>query len=270
MDAPLAGLELTVQDLAAQARFYEQVLGLERIDEELQACRLVGPGEAFEVALREVPGATPRPQPTIGLFHLALRLPDRAALAAAVQHLAAEEIRLEGAADHGVSEAVYLSDAEGNGIELYRDRPPEAWPTRGEDVAMITDPLDLEELTSEADRVAPPLQGTVLGHVHLCVPDLDDAETFFHDGLGLRVRQRDYPGARFLARGDYHHHVGVNTWARGRRAPDDAAGLASYTWRGDPDGARERFASIGFSVQPIEEGIAVEDPAGLELRVVQN
>lgn len=268
MTFPLAGLTFRVADLEGQASFYERVLGLERRRSWADGCRLAGPDGAFVVGLAEDPDAQPRPRPTVGLFHAAFLLPDRSSLASALVHLQQAGAKLEGAADHGVSEALYLSDHEGNGIELYHDRPREEWPTRGEHVAMTTDPLDVPGLRAEADGARPPGVGTVLGHVHLCVPELAPAERFFREGLGLRVRQRDYPGALFLAVDDYHHHVAVNTWARGRRAPGDAVGLSSYTWTGDPDRARERFEALDCPVRSIDEGVEVEDPAGLTLRVV--
>ncbi len=140
---------------------------------------------------------------------------------------------MQGGADHGVSEALYLADPDGNGLELYRDRPRSEWRWSDGQVAMVTDPLDAAGLLGTIS----PAEGwpgldprTVIGHVHLHVSDLARAETFYHGLLGLDVTQRSYPGALFLAAGGYHHHLGVNIWA-GRGAPpppEDAVGLIAF------------------------------------------
>jgi catechol 2,3-dioxygenase len=155
---------------------------------------------------------------------------------------------LEGAADHGVSEALYLRDPEGNGIEVYRDRPDNEWPRQGERIAMVTGPLDLRALAEAAPGPAPLPAGTRLGHIHLHVADLSASGGFYRERLGLQVTQSDYPGALFLSLGGYHHHVGLNTWTS-RRAPEQATGLISFRWEcegeheemRDPDGTRVRF-----------------------------
>lgn len=266
--SPLASVRFRVRDLEAQRRFYEQVLGVTAREASDDRVRLGLGEEGFTVELARDPDAVARPRPTVGLFHLAYLLPDRRSLAEAVLHLRDGEVAIEGVADHGVSEAVYLSDAEGNGIELYRDRPREEWPTKGEHVAMVTDPLDTDELLATAEGPAPLPAGTQLGHIHLHVGELATAERFFADGLGLRVRQRDFPGALFLAEDDYHHHVGANTWARGRQAPAEAVGLARYTWEGDLDAIGSRLAAQDRDVEDGGDELLVEDPAGVLLRVV--
>lgn len=265
--SPLVRARYRVRQLDAQRAFHEQVLGLEPIERAEDELGLAPAGGSFRIELVEDPDAVERPRPSVGLFHLAYRVPDRAALAETILHVRDSQARIEGAADHGVSEAVYLSDAEGNGIEIYRDRPREAWPTRGEQVAMGTDPLDVDELLTHADGPAPPPAGTAIGHIHLHVPDLGDAETFFADGLGLPVRQRGFPGALFFGQDGYHHHVGTNTWAEGRRAPSNAIGLLSYTWSGEAEAVAERFREQGRVVERRAGELAVEDPAGIELRV---
>lgn len=266
--SPLAGLLFRVADLEAQREFYEQVLGLQAREQAEARVRLAPADETFAVELHHDPEARPRPRSSIGLFHVAYRLPDRRSLAEAIVHLRGSGVSIQGLADHGVSEAVYLSDAEGNGIELYRDRPREEWPRQDDMVAMVTDPLDLGGLLADVREPQPPPEGTTIGHIHLHVPELAAAERFFVDGLGLRVRQRDFPGALFMARDEYHHHVGANTWAS-QQAPDDAVGLEAYTWRGEVAEARSRFAKLGLEPAEDERGLALDDPAGLRLRVVE-
>lgn len=288
---PLASVVFRVAEIEAMASFYERVLGLEPIDQvdrgladgpsenasdgtndsprpgKKRSMSLMAADEGFGVHLDEHPEATARPRPSIGLYHVAYRLPDRASLAGILLHLKAEEVQIDGAADHGVSEALYLSDPEGNGIELYRDRPQEAWPTQGDQVAMVTEPLDVQDLLAQAEGPAPPPEATVIGHIHLHVPALGPAERFFAEGLGLQVRQRTLPGALFLADGDYHHHVGINTWAGSSRAGPEAIGLDSYEWTGAPHTALEVFEKLGATVEAGEHEARVEDPAGTWLRM---
>ncbi|MWR36423.1 glyoxalase, partial [Helicobacter pylori] len=160
----------------------------------------------------------------------------------------------QGASDHGVSEALYLADPEGNGIELYRDRPREQWPFHGDKLAMVSKRLDLDNLLAEAAHSAPLDPETTLGHIHLHVASLNEAEHFFRQ-FGMEVMQGDYPGARFLAADGYHHHVGINLWARGRTAPPESTGLLEYTLWLEPS-RKERLSSLTLS-----------DPNGARVRV---
>ncbi len=224
----LRGLTLRVQNLERQMAFYCGLLGLEVVRQEGAQTDLAPAGGGFTLTLEHDPQAPLRPQPTLGLYHFALLLSNRGPLAAVFRRLVeARYPYFQGAADHGVSEALYLSDPEGNGIELYRDRPREAWPMREGRLAMVSQPLDLETLLAEAPKGAGLEAQTTLGHLHLHVGDLDEAQAFF-EGLGLRLTQGDYPGARFLAADGYHHHIGINRWAQGRTASAQATGLLGY------------------------------------------
>jgi catechol 2,3-dioxygenase len=182
--------------------------------------------------LEEHADAPARPRGSPGLFHLAFLFPDRASLATAVLRLVAENWPLLGASDHGVSEAIYLDDPEGNGLELYADRSPAEWPRAGGDVNMGTLPLALGELRALGQRAPgdyslPP--ETRLGHIHLNVADLAQAEQTFAGRLGMAVRQRNYSGALFLGYDRYHHHIAVNTWGVRHPAQRGCLGLASFT-----------------------------------------
>lgn len=227
---------LTVNDLSAVEAFYRDALGLSRLGGEGGVARLGAGGRAF-LELREdrqAPRADPR---EAGLFHMAFLLPSRAALARWIVHAAERRLPLQGASDHLVSEAIYLADPEGNGIEVYVDRPREAWlRTRDGAIRMATERLDLQALAREADGPwtgAP--EGTVVGHVHLQVGDVAEAERFYAGTLGFDVVAH-YPGASFLGSGGYHHHLGANVWnSRGagrRRQP--ATGLAEVGILADP------------------------------------
>ncbi len=232
----LTGLTLRVQNMERQLAFYRDLLGLEVLQRQGPQTELALPGRHFTLTLQHEPSAPLRPQPTLGLYHFALLLPSRAALAAVFRRLVeARYPHFQGASDHGVSEALYLADPEGNGLELYRDRPRAAWPFRGGRLAMVSERLELEALLAEADVGTGLDPETTLGHLHLHVRDLDEAQAFFQ-GLGLELMQGDYPGARFLAADGYHHHIGINLWARGRAAPASATGLLGYRMglRGHP------------------------------------
>ena len=216
------------------------------------------------------PDAPSRPPRSTGLFHLALLVPTRADLARTLRRVAGSGWPLSGASDHLVSEALYLSDPEGNGIELYRDRPRDEWPIAGDSVEMATLPLDLESLLGEPGgetaAVSMP-EGTILGHVHLQVADLDAAEAFWVDALGLDVTARGYPGALFTSAGGYHHHVGLNTWA-GPGAPSPppgARGLVRFeVVLPDDDAVDEAAQRLGrvASVDRVDGGVSATDPSG--------
>jgi catechol 2,3-dioxygenase len=238
--APLevARVALVVNDLAAVARFYEGALGLERLGSDGGTVRLGAGGRAL-LELRGDPAAPRAGRREAGLFHTAFLLPSRGALGAWLRHAADLGLPLQGASDHIVSEALYLSDPEGNGIEVYADRPRERWTAPDGTVRMSTDPLDAEGLLAAAAAPwAGAPEGTVVGHVHLQVGDVAEAERFYAGALGLEVMAR-YPGAAFLATGGYHHHLGVNAWTSrgaGPRRPE-ATGLAEVVLAAEPGAA---------------------------------
>ena len=218
------------------------------------------------------PDAPRAPSFSTGLFHLAILVPDRAELARSLQRLARAGWRLTGASDHLVSEALYLRDPEGNGIEIYRDRPREEWRRDGDELAMATLPLDLESVLGELEEDGPPANGmpagTTMGHVHLQVADIPPVEAFYNGALGLDVMVRSYPGALFLAAGGYHHHLGLNTWqSQGAPAPPEGAlGLDHYELvlpsAAERDSAADRLADAGASPERLDEGVLATDPSG--------
>ena len=265
----LGAIRLRVGDLERLHEFYETTIGLRTLSVADGVTSLGANGAAL-VELVADTDAPARPPRTTGLFHLALLVPTRADLARTLRRVAGSGGRLSGASDHLVSEALYLSDPEGNGIELYRDRPREEWPLSGDSVEMATLPLDLDDLLAEpggeeADEVMP--AGTTLGHVHLQVADLDPAEVFWVDALGLDVTARGYPGALFTSAGGYHHHVGLNTWA-GVGAPSPPAGargLARFEVvlpdSAAVDAATARLGRV-TTVEETQGGVLARDPSG--------
>lgn len=171
-----------------------------------------------------------------------------------------------------MSEALYLRDPEGNGIELYRDRARDLWPVREGEFQMMTRALDVQGLLRESRSPAPLHAGTRLGHIHLHIDDLGAGESFYAGVLGLRVTQRGYPGALFLAAGDYHHHVGLNVWGARRRAPEGATGLVRYTWRastGTLEPMRVCLDSASVSYQAVGHRVVLVDPTGVEVEIAE-
>jgi catechol 2,3-dioxygenase len=268
-DTRLGAIRLRAGDADRLRAFYETTIGLEALATDDGVTALGVDGRAL-VELVSDPAAPPRPPRSTGLFHLALLVPTRADLARTLRRVAGAGWPLSGASDHLVSEALYLSDPEGNGIELYRDRPRGEWPRAEGRVEMATLPLDLESLLGEpggetADASMP--AGTALGHVHLQVADLGDAESFWVDALGLDVTVRGYPGALFTSAGGYHHHVGLNTWAGvgAPSPPPGARGLVRFEVV-LPDEttvaeAAERLARTA-AVDRVDGGVAAADPSG--------
>lgn len=271
-DTTLGTVRLTVSDLDRSRTFYERAIGLRASERDDGTLAL---GVADGPALIELRGDSAAPRlnrRAPGLYHVAILVPTRVDLAFALARLAATRWPLDGASDHLVSEALYLSDPDGNGIEIYRDRPRSDWPRAQGTLQMATMPLDLDDLLGEL-RDATGLQeqaptGTRIGHVHLQVADLAAAEAFYHRVLGFDVMVRGYPGALFVSAGGYHHHVGLNTWHSAGAAPQDAGaiGLRSFTIElPDSDGlaavsARIEAAGVPYERRP--DGIHVRDPSG--------
>ncbi|HUA73921.1 MAG TPA: VOC family protein [Solirubrobacteraceae bacterium] len=246
----IASVRLAVADLARSAEFYERTLGLPLIGREEERA-LLG-SDAAQPALELVPIADPVPLSprSTGLFHVAWLHPTRAGLADTVRRIVASRWPIEGASDHGVSEALYLSDPDGLGIEIYADRPRERWQAGagGHGVRMFTAQLDLEDLLAQgSDGPSSQIEaGTGIGHVHLKVADVPRAHAFYRDELGFEEMAL-LPSAAFLSAGGYHHHIGLNSWQSGGAdaAPANAPGLREtrFTIKGasprtlaDPDG----------------------------------
>jgi catechol 2,3-dioxygenase len=273
-EARIGRVRLRVRDLQRALAFYEGVLGFHRLTRaagEVELSPAGGPPALL--ALVEDRGAPARPRRTSGLFHFAVLVPHRRDLARAVLHLRGAGWPLQGFADHAVSESMYLADPEGNGIEVYADRPRSAWTEENGELRITTEPLDLDDLL--ADRGPPePWHGfppsTTIGHIHLEVTDLQAAEDFYAGAVGFGVTARRYPGARFLAAGGYHHHLAANVWNGARDLPPrGAAGLIDSRIVVPGEEAREqlrtRLERAGATVEIAREGesFRFEDPFGI-------
>lgn len=235
---------LTVRDIDTVAAFYQTVIGLAPIASD-GGTRTLGAGGRVLLELRQDRAARPGNPHEAGLFHTAFLLPSRADLAAWLIHAAAARVPLQGASDHLVSEAIYLADPEGNGIEVYRDRARGEWPRPDGRIRMATDPLDLRALAADASSPwAGAPDGTVVGHVHLQVGDVPEAEAFYAGALGFDIVTH-YPGAAFYATGGYHHHLATNVWnSRGTGLRTvGATGLAEVELAADA-AAHDRLAAV--------------------------
>jgi catechol 2,3-dioxygenase len=272
-------VRLTVSDLVQTRRFYEQVLGLHAREGDDGDLVFSAVGGRPLVEVRGDPSATPLDRRATGLFHLAILLPSRADLAQALLRIAQTRWPLDGASDHLVSEALYLSDPDGNGIEIYRDRPRDEWRYEGGQLQMATLALDLEDLIGEiggrrsADPQAP--TATTMGHVHLQVSDVASSEAFYHGVLGFDVMVRGYPGALFVSAGGYHHHLGLNTWNSrgGAPAAPGSIGLRSLevVVPDQPalDSVLGRLRGAGIDTVADPSGaMTVRDPNGISVRLL--
>jgi catechol 2,3-dioxygenase len=220
-------VQLAVSDLQQSIDFYRRVIGLPLISSESDSAQLGPDREHPALVLTGIASPTPLPPASTGLYHVAWLHPSRADLAASVRRVVGQRWPFDGASDHGVSEALYLTDPDGLGIELYADRPRDRWemPVGGHGVKMATLPLDLENLLAQDHGGPAPAvpAGTAVGHVHLKVSDVPRATAFYGDTLGFEQQAR-LPSAAFLSAGGYHHHVGLNSWqSRGGEAPPDSA-----------------------------------------------
>ncbi|GAA0301964.1 catechol 2,3-dioxygenase [Gracilibacillus halotolerans] len=224
-------VKINVQDLQRSIQFYKEIIGFEILEQTSTTAKLTTDGKTSILSLEQPENAKPKQGRTSGLYHFAILLPTKTDLANIVVHLVENGIRL-GSSDHLVSEALYLNDPDGNGIEIYIDRAPSEWTWNEEEVVMTVDPLNFEALLQHRGDAWKGLpKETVMGHIHLHVAELKETEKFYVDGLGMDVVSRYSGQALFLSSNKYHHHIAVNVW-NGVGAPQpekNSAGLQSYT-----------------------------------------
>lgn len=270
----LGSVHLAVTDLERSSAFYGQAIGL-RVQQRDNGVAALGAGGEDLLVLHEEPAAARAAGGRAGLYHFALLHPSRLELAHAAQRLAATRTPIQGASDHKFSEAIYLPDPDGNGIELYADRPREQWPAPLEALPPGGPmPLDLHGLLELAGDEPPAGAdpGLVVGHIHLHVGALEDALGFYRDVIGFES-MIVIPSAAFLSAGGYHHHLGLNTW-RGEgvaRAADDVVGLRRWTVllpdQAEVGRVRARVESAGLEHEDVADGLLVSDPWGIPLLV---
>lgn len=252
----VARVGLKARNAPALADYYRAVVGLEQMSRDGETIVLGVAGRPLLV-IENDPAAKPDDPRAAGLFHTAFLLPRRADLGRWLNHAMAQKVRVEGASDHIVSEAVYLTDPEGNGIEIYADRPRDSWTWSHGQVAMATHRMDVAGVIGSVPqgdagwRGAP--ENTVVGHVHLRVGDSRQAEAWWHEQLGFDTVARYGAQAVFLSTGGYHHHIGANTWhsaGAGRRDP----GRSGLAW-------------VELRSSAARTPSAYEDPWGTSIRI---
>ncbi len=269
-DTAVGLVSLTVSNLARSIAFYTEAIGLALLDQG-DATATLGVAGAPLLIVTERAGARPWPREQAsytGLYHFAILVPTRADLGRWVRHWLELGLPL-GQGDHLVSEALYLSDPDENGIEVYRDRPRDEWTWRDGQVRMGAEPVDTQGLLAEAEHAGEPWSGlpagTRLGHIHLQVGDIPKAAAFYHDILGFDI-VAGMPSALFVSAGGYHHHIGMNIWhSRGATpAPADMVGLRFFTVIFPTEDARrevlDRIASAGLTTTQTDDAVSVQDP----------
>ncbi|MCA1034924.1 VOC family protein [Bacillus infantis] len=272
-EAPLtyaSQITLKVSDLERSILFYKEIIGLKVLREDTGSAELTADGKTVLIVLVQPPAIEQKSARSAGLYHFALLLPDRPSLASALAHLIQAGWPLQGASDHLVSEAIYLADPDGNGIEIYADRPTESWTWEGGMVRMDTAALHAGDLLAMEEKM--PWKGipgdTIMGHIHLHVSDLKAAEEFYVKGLGFNIAAEYGGQALFLSTGNYHHHIGINTW-NGIGAPparENAPGMKDFKLL-YPDtksirAAAERIRKLGQNAEIQGELVLTADPSG--------
>ena len=267
-------LELKILNMERSLAFYENIIGFKVLERVENRAILTADGKTPLITLVQPENVTPKEAHKTGLYHFALLLPSRADLGSFLQHVIKINYPL-GASDHHVSEALYLQDVDGNGIEIYADRSASSWIWKDKEVHMVTEPLKAEEvLAAGADKLWNGLPSdTVMGHIHLHVGNLEQAEEFYCKGLGFDVVTRYGGQALFISADGYHHHIGLNIW-NGRNIPPaskESVGLQSFTIHYPNDELRSdvitRLKEIDIEVQEENEGFITTDPFGLTIRL---
>ncbi|MGR3765685.1 VOC family protein [Rossellomorea sp. NS-SX7] len=266
----VSGVTIKVEDLQRSIHFYQKIIGFKVLDQSQFEARLTADGRTPLLTLDQPANVTQKQPRTTGLYHFALLLPERADLGRVLNHFAQLNIPL-GSSDHLVSEALYLNDPDGNGIEVYWDKPSSGWTWNGGQVEMAVDPIDARAILAEGEEepwTGLPLQ-TVMGHIHLHAAELNETADFYTKGLGFEVVSRLGNQAMFLSTGRYHHHIGLNTW-NGVGAPqpaENSAGLRAFDIRFPSEQDRKmaisRLETLGIHVHDEPNGqFSTVDPSG--------
>ncbi|MFP8642999.1 MULTISPECIES: VOC family protein [Priestia] len=269
-------VNLKVENLERSLAFYQQIIGFKLLGRKENKALLTADGRTALLSIEQPKNVTAKQPRTTGLYHFALLLPTRSDLGSILQHLLNSGYPLQGASDHLVSEALYLADPDGNGIEIYRDRPSSTWEWNDSEVVMDTKPLDAEAIVAEGN--GKPWTGlpsaTLMGHIHLHVSELKQTETFYRNGLGFEVVSNYHNQALFISTGRYHHHIGLNVW-NGIGAPsplESSVGLESFTLVFPAEEAREQainqLREIGAAVSKENQDFITKDPSGNIIRLV--
>jgi len=272
----LGKVALKVNDLEKMAQFYQEALGLDLMEEKENSVVLgVAADNMPLVELIQLAAPSDRKR-TTGLFHLAILLPTRADLGSILYHLLTKKYGIDGASDHGYSEAIYFNDPEGNGIEIYRDKETSAWDVRPDGkIEGVTEAMDADGVIGAMVKIYDGIPaGSKMGHVHLTVHDLVETQQFYENVLGISLKSDFFGQAKFFAAGNYHHHIGSNMWA-GKHLPTAEAnqpGLAYFTWMVADNTAYEalkgRLNNEGISFEETDNTLIFKDNSGIEIHAV--
>jgi catechol 2,3-dioxygenase len=274
--ATIGHVHLIVSNLERSTQFYREMIGFQILSKEENIVTLTADGVTPLLVLEERKDAVRKPRGTTGLYHFAILVPDRASLARSLVHLLQKGYPLQGASDHQFSEAVYLADPDGNGIEIYADRPKEEWEkTESGEYKGVTEPLDVNGLLAEVGNTswAGLPSGTRIGHIHLHVADIREAERFYNHGLGFEIMIRMGNHALFVSAGGYHHHIGLNTWAGvgAPQPPENAVGLRLFSIilpnEDELKKIVEQLKNIGVTAEFVEKTALVKDPSGNQIQL---
>ncbi|WP_449538567.1 VOC family protein [Ferdinandcohnia sp. Marseille-Q9671] len=268
-------VDLKVSDLQRSLAFYQHIIGFQILEQSEKKALLTADGKTALLALEQPDGIKPKEPRRTGLYHFALLLPTRADLGKVLYHLVQNNVQI-GASDHDVSEALYLDDPDGNGIEIYADRPDDTWKWVDGQVVMVTEPLDGQGVLAAAngEKWTGLPSDTVMGHIHMHVSDLSKTEEYYTKGLGFDVVTRYGGMALFISTGGYHHHIGLNTW-NGVGAPspsENSAGIKWFTLVLPDEKALqqtvENLKTIGAYIGEEEGEVVTKDPSNNKIRLV--
>ncbi|ARK30208.1 VOC family protein [Halalkalibacter krulwichiae] len=273
----LGPVKLKVSNLERSIQFYKEIIGFKVLNKGEKVVELTANDKDALLILEEVSNALVYPPGTsLGLYHVAILLPERSDLGLFLKHVANKGVKV-GSADHFVSEALYLSDPDHNGLEIYRDRPREGWTKYGDDYKMVTEPIDAQGLlqaAGEHDWQGLP-EKTTIGHIHLHVRDLYESKNFYRDLLGMDVTVGNMTkyGMLFMAAGGYHHHIGLNIWAGSdaKIRPKNAVGIEYYTILLPDEEALSKvvhhLTDNQVTIIEVDEGWLIEGPSGVGIRL---
>jgi len=267
---------IIVEDLKRSLAFYQEIIGFKILDQSEKRATFTADGVTALLTIEQPEGVRPKERRTTGLYHFAILLPERRDLGSFIQHLIQKNHSVHGASDHLVSEALYMADPDGNGIEVYSDRPSESWNWQDQEVAMTSEALDIQSILAESEGVRwnglP--SGTLMGHIHLHVADLAMSEKFYTKGLGFDIVNRYGGQALFLSTGQYHHHIGLNTW-NGAGAPmpgQNSVGLKHFTLVLPSETVMEKIVeqlnNVGAEVSKDKAGVFTVDPSGNRIKLL--
>lgn len=268
-------VHLMVKNLSSATNFYEQILGLHILEQTSSVVNFTANRQDAILTIEETIVPKNHVPKAAGLYHMAFLVPSKEQLGSVFNHIRSSGYPFSGASDHMVSEALYLNDVDGNGIEIYYDRSPETWNWQNSQVEMTIDPLDIKSLVASAEQSewkGMPI-GTVMGHVHLNVANLAEAESFYVQGLGFDIVNRYGTQALFISSNNYHHHIALNTWGQQSsiKRNEQTLGLKSFSIVYPSEKVRQdvvtQLANIGSTILNEDDYLTVIDPSGIEIQL---